>query len=120
MYFLVDESTGTAVVEYLRNAGHDVLYVGEAMPQADDDQIIDRAARENRIIVTNDKHFGQLIFRSGKAHHGVLLFRLRDESAANRVRKAKLVVEAYPGRLEESFIVATEGMIRIRGIKKVQ
>jgi predicted nuclease of predicted toxin-antitoxin system len=120
MHFLVDESTGTAVVESLRNAGHDVLFVGEAMPQADDDQIIDRAAEENRVIVTNDKHFGQLVFRSGKAHHGVLLFRLRDESAVNRVRKVKLVVEKYAGRLEDSFIVATEGMIRIRRAIKAQ
>jgi len=54
MHFVVDESTGTAVVEYLRNTGHDVLAIEEAMPQADDEDIIARAAEERRIIITND------------------------------------------------------------------
>jgi len=60
MDFIVDESTGTAVVEYLRSIGHDVLFVAEAMPQADDPDILGRAVSEERILVTNDKDFGEL------------------------------------------------------------
>ena len=54
MRFIVDESTGSAVVESLRNAEHDVLAVSEAMPQADDPDILARARSEGRILVTND------------------------------------------------------------------
>jgi len=114
MEFIVDESTGTAVVEYLRSAGHDVLAVYETMPQADDSDILARAVSEERIVVTNDKDFGELVFRSGQAHHGVLLLRLHDESAANRVRVVKAVLEQYADRLAGSFTVATDGSIRIR------
>jgi hypothetical protein len=44
--FIVDESTGAAVVEYLRSVGHDVLAVAETTPQAEDPDILALAASE--------------------------------------------------------------------------
>lgn len=114
MRFIVDESTGSAVVVYLRTAGHDVLAVAEALPQADDWDILACAASEMRILVTNDKDFGDLVFRSDQTHHGVVLLRLRDESAANRVRVVKGLLEGYAERLPDHFTVATEAGVRIR------
>jgi len=55
---IVDESTGAAVVDYLRSVGHDVLAVAETTPQAEDPDILALAASEQRILVTNDKDFG--------------------------------------------------------------
>ena len=112
--FIVDESSGTAVVECLRSAGHDVLAVAETMPQADDPDILARAVSEGRIPVTNDKDFGELVFRSGQAHSGVLLLRLHDESPTNRARVVKAILEQYADRLAGCFTVATEGSVRIR------
>ena len=114
MQFIVDESTGAAVVEYLRSLGHDVLSMAETIPQADDSIILDRATTEKRILITNDKDFGELVFRTGQAHWGVILLRLRDESAVNRVRMVKIIVEGYAARLAGHFVVATERGIRIR------
>lgn len=57
---MVDESTGMAVVNYLRSLGYDVFAVAEAIPQADDSDILARASSEGRILVTNDKDFGEL------------------------------------------------------------
>ena len=114
MQFMVDESTGTAVVEYLRSVGHDVLAVAETMPQAEDLDILARAHGEERILVTNDKDFGELVFRSRQAHHGVVLLRVHDESSANRVRVVKAVLDEHADRLVGHFTVATEGGVRIR------
>ena len=114
MQFIIDESTGAAVVEYLRGAGHDVLAVAEIMRQADDPDILTLALSESRILITNDKDFGDLVFRSGKAHHGVLLLRLRNESPTNRVRVVTLVLKRYADRLAGHFVVATESAVRIR------
>lgn len=114
MQFIVDESTGTAVVEYLRSVGHDVLAVAEAMPQADDLDILARAVSERRILITNDKDFGELVFRNGRPHHGMVLLRLRDESSTNRVRVTKAVVEQFTDRLAHGFTVATERSVRFR------
>jgi predicted nuclease of predicted toxin-antitoxin system len=112
--FIVDESAGRAVVEYLRTAGHNVLSVAEAMPQADDQDILSRATYEERILITNDKDFGELVFRSGQAHHGVVLLRLHDESPTNRVRVVKGLLVQYADRLAGHFTVATEASVRIR------
>jgi predicted nuclease of predicted toxin-antitoxin system len=112
--FIVDESAGTAVIEYLRSVGHDALAVAEAMPQADDPDILAQAVSEGRILVTNDKDFGELVFRGGQAHHGVLLLRLHDESPINRVSVVEAVLEQYADRLAGCFTVATEGSVRIR------
>lgn len=114
MRFIVDESTGAAVVRHLRAAGHDVLAVADRMPQAHDPDILAAAAREGRVLVTNDKDFGELIFRGGQPHRGVLLLRLQDESSANRVRVVQTVLEWYADRLHDSFVVATDGYVRIR------
>ena len=116
MRFIVDESTGQAVVDFLRDAGHDVIGVGEAMPQADDQEVLRRATADERIIVTNDKDFGELVFRSRQAHRGVVLLRLRDESSANRVRVVRMIVEQFPDRLADHFTVATESRLRIRPV----
>ena len=114
MHFIVDESTGTGVVAYLRSVGHDALAVAEIMPQANDPDILARAVSEERILVTNDKDFGEIVFRGGQAHHDVVLLRLHNESPANRVRVIKCVLEQYADRLVRNFTVATEGGIRIR------
>jgi predicted nuclease of predicted toxin-antitoxin system len=114
MRFIVDESAGAAVVDYLRIAGHDVLAVAETIPQADDPEILIRAMNERRILITNDKDFGELVFRGGQTHHGVVLLRLHDEKSTNRVRVIKDVVERYADRLPGHFAVATDASVRIR------
>ena len=112
--FLVDEWTGASVAEYLRRAGFDMLFVGETMQKADDADILTQAVHENRILMTNDKDFGELVFRSGRTHAGVVLFRLQDESQDNRVRIAQIVVEKYLKRLPDNFVVVTEKGLRVR------
>jgi predicted nuclease of predicted toxin-antitoxin system len=117
MRFLVDESTGAAVVAYLRRVGYDVLAVAEAMPQADDQDILARAAGEDRILITNDKDFGELVFRNGQLHSGIVLLRLQDESSVNRVHTIGTVLERYADRLAGCFTVATDKGVRIRRLE---
>lgn len=114
MKFIVDECTGTAVVEYLRENGHDVVSVAETIPQCQDKIILNRAVHEQRILITNDKDFGDLIFRRGLSHHGVLLLRLQDNSATNRVRVVRAVFDRYSDVLKSNFLVATERRVRVR------
>ena len=114
MRFVVDESTGAAVAEFLRRLGHDVLAVADELPQADDAVILAEAVQESRVLVTNDKDFGELVFRRGQAHVGVILLRLRDESPANRVRVVQAVLEQCTDVLPDHLVVATDSHIRVR------
>ena len=114
MRFLVDECTGPAVARWLRQQKHEVFSVHEQARGMEDDEIIRKAFTENWILITNDKDFGELVFRSGWAHHGVLLLRLHDESPSSRLNVIKSVLEHYAAKLTDQFVVATEDSVRVR------
>ena len=114
MKFIVDESTGKSVVDYLRSLHCDVLSVYETMRQAPDREILLRAETDKRILITNDKDFGELIVRSGQFHFGAVLLRLHDESPSNKARVIRSLLEKFAARLEGHFTVATDSDIRIR------
>jgi predicted nuclease of predicted toxin-antitoxin system len=112
--FVVDESTGQSVVDELRRLGHDVISIQEIFPGLDDPPILDIAVNDTRIVITNDKDFGELVHRCGLPHAGVVLFRLDDERAANRVRMMREVLRSCGDKLQNNFIAASERKIRIR------
>ena len=111
--FLVDESTGKLLNMLLIDAGYDAIFVGDWKPGALDTDILRKAYTENRIIVTDDKDFGELIVRRHFAHQGVLLFRLKDESLANVQTRLQYVLVHYHDQLHH-FLVISQTRVRIR------
>ena len=103
MRFLVDESTGSGVVTYLIEQGYDAVSVASIMPRADDIEILQYAYAENRLVVTNDKDFGDLIFRSQALHRGVVLLRLQDESGKTRINVLARVIRQYGDSVDPNF-----------------
>ena len=63
MRFLVDECTGPVVARWLRQRGYEVFSVYEQARGITDDEIIAKANSEKWILITNDKDFGEQIFR---------------------------------------------------------
>ncbi len=59
---MADESCDFAVVRALRSDGYDVLAVSEHTHRSEDPEVIEQAARDNRILLTEDKDFGRLVF----------------------------------------------------------
>ena len=113
MRFLVDECTGPAVAEWLWNSHHNVFSVYDKARGLDDGSIIEKANRENYILITNDKDFGELIFHMRKAHKGVILLRLEDERAENKIAVLRRVLESHSEKLANNFIIVTEKTVRI-------
>lgn len=73
--FLIDESCDFAVVRALRAAGHDVAAVVESARGAPDEDVIDLAVRQERILITEDTDFGQLVYAHAHPSGGVILIR---------------------------------------------
>ena len=71
---MVDLGVGKSVEEWMRHAGYDVLGV----PRMSDAEILALAVREQRIVITMDKDFGELVYHSGREHVGVLLLRMEE------------------------------------------
>ena len=113
MRFLVDECSGPALARWLAGQGHDVFSVFELARGLDDDSIIQKAYTEERILVTNDKDFGEKVFRDRQAHRGVILLRLDDERTQSKISALQRVLATYADQLEENFVVVTENKVRI-------
>jgi predicted nuclease of predicted toxin-antitoxin system len=61
----------------LRQNGHDVLWIRETSPGSSDVSVIGRALQDDRLLITFDKDFGELVFQRGaKASRGVILLRI--------------------------------------------
>ena len=61
---LADENCDFAVVRALRKAGHDFVAISEVAPRVNDEVVITRCVCERRLLLTEDKDFGQLVFAS--------------------------------------------------------
>jgi len=113
MKFLVDECVGPTVAAWLKGNGYDAVSIYDNVPGINDDLVLQKAHNENRVLITSDKDFGEMIFKNRKQHCGVILLRLIDERSVNKINVLKRVLQShYPGIIG-NFVVATENTIRI-------
>ncbi len=112
MRFLVDECTGPTVAEWLRGQGYEVFSVYDEARGLDDDAIIQKAFTENWILITNDKGFGEKIYRERRPHRGVILLRLDDERATAKIGVLKRLLRNHGDRLSDQFVVVSEAKVR--------
>ena len=115
MRFLVDECTGPRVAEWLLNQGHEVVSVFEALRGIPDSAILTKALDEDWILITNDKDFGELVFRERLDHHGIILLRLEDERSANKIVILRHLLTNYAEKLAGHFVTVTESKVRFAG-----
>ncbi len=113
--FLVDESTGRKIFELLSKSGYDVKSVSQIIKGATDDKVLKFAKKEKRIIITDDKDFGELIFRRKMGSSGVMLLRTGTTDANTRFELLKKAISKTK-EPEKCFTVITEKIIKIRKI----
>ncbi len=73
MDFLADENVWKLLVRALQARGHDVDRPGEDHRGVDDHDVLARASAESRILLTEDKDFGHLVFGLSRPAHGVVM-----------------------------------------------
>jgi predicted nuclease of predicted toxin-antitoxin system len=112
MRFVVDECTGPAVGRWLVSQGHDVLSIYDQARGISDDEVLERAHAEGRILITNDKDFGEKVYRERRPHRGVVLLRLADERTAKKIEVLARLLGEYGDRVEDQYVVVTETQVR--------
>jgi predicted nuclease of predicted toxin-antitoxin system len=111
--FLADESCDFGVVRVLRADGYDVLAVSEFTRRSDDRELINLSSQENRVLLTEDKDFGWLVFVSHVDSAGVILIRFPGNARKSLVGTIRRVVQDHSDEIVGAFIVVQPGHVRI-------
>ncbi len=88
--------------------------ISEDSPSISDEDILSNAYAEKRIILTNDKDFGDLVFLNNLQHKGVTLFRLKSEHVKDKIKAVESLLKNYKDKLFGNFVVIDEEKVRIR------
>ena len=113
MKILLDSCVWGGASTDLHTAGHDVRWVGAWDEDPGDQEILQRACTESRILVTLDRDFGELAIVQGIPHSGII--RLVGISARQQGAVLTAVLERYGATLVAGSIVTIErGRVRLR------
>ena len=120
MRLCANENLPEDCIARLRQDGHDVLWIREAAPRISDGDVLARAHDENRLLITFDKDFGELVFKRGaKASHGIVLFRIAQPSAAVVAARVAAVL-ASRDDWSGHFSVVEDFAVRMRPLPDAQ
>ena len=113
MKFLLDSCISGYAAKDLRNAGFDVLWVPEIGKDPGDEEIIKKAFEENRVLVTADKDFGELVFLFNKPHSTII--RLVDIPARKQGKTILRLIETHKPDIEGKALITVESFrVRVR------
>ena len=113
MRFLADESCDFSVVRALRSSGYDVLAIAEIARRAEDLHVIRMALEQDRILLTEDKDFGQLVFAQAQQSAGVVLIRYPSRNRRDLPIAVMDFIRQSGASLGDRFAVVTPGRVRI-------
>jgi len=115
MIFVLDEGISRQIADALRDGGHDVVCVWETTPSVADEAILAIAHERAALVLTQDKDFGELVYRQRLATAGVVLLRLAGLSQDKRAELVRAAVEQHGALLKRAFTVITPSLVRVRG-----
>ncbi len=113
--FLIDVCVGFAVESEIRKLlDFDFKCVRDKNPKMIDVDIVHWANNEERIIITSDKDFGELIFKNKMAHHGVLLLRIDEITTEEKINIISGILKSHKEKLQNHFCVYQNKLLRVR------
>jgi predicted nuclease of predicted toxin-antitoxin system len=115
MKFLLDQSAEARIATFLTGLGHDATRVARDYPAGlPDEQVLAIAHREGRVLIANDKDFGELVFHRHLPHAGVVLFRFPlDATAQEKIDALGRLLVTHAAQLDR-FLVVTPSGVRVR------
>jgi len=116
MKFLLDMGLAQSTARSLRQQGYDAVHLrDQGLQRLDDEEIIDKARAEGRIILAHDLDFGRLMALSGKRLPSVITFRLNDMRPVLVNRCLEEVILRFAAELDEGVLISvTSYAIRVR------
>ncbi|MGC9394543.1 MAG: DUF5615 family PIN-like protein [Anaerolineae bacterium] len=114
---MAGECCDAVTVEALRDDGHDVLYVIESLRGATDDVVLEQAFAENRILLTEDKDFVELVYQLRYPAYGIILLRFETQDAGQKIPRLRTLLIDESDRIAGAFVVLDPRRTRIRPLR---
>ena len=109
MRFLADMGVSQWVATWLREQGHEVVHLrDENLQRLPDDQIFEKATQENRMILTFDLDFAEILAFSGSKDVSTIIFRLHNARSSHVIERLKRVLDESSDALEQGAIITVE------------
>ena len=109
---VADESVDYRIVVQLRKTGLSVYSIAEQQPSIKDENVLNIAFDNKALLLTEDKDFGELVFRLQLPHHGVLLIRI--ENPAFKISSVVETISRHYPEMFDKFSVITDTKLRIK------
>jgi predicted nuclease of predicted toxin-antitoxin system len=110
--FVADVNIEEPLVDFLREKGLDVTWVTEIDKQMPDSTVCEIANSEQRIIVTNDKDFGEIVFFQKKVFHGIILLRIKGQNVSTKIVMMDNLLREHSEKIEKHFVIVTKEKMR--------
>jgi predicted nuclease of predicted toxin-antitoxin system len=109
MRFLADMGVDIRVVRWLRQNGHDAKHLrDEGLHRIPNGEIFVKAISENRVIVTFDLDFGEIVALSQGEKASLILLRLHNTRTPHLIKRLATVLADATEALEQGAVVVVE------------
>jgi predicted nuclease of predicted toxin-antitoxin system len=111
--FLADVNVEKPIVEYLSKQGYDIKWIPDYDCEMFDEELLQMANEEQRILITNDKGFGDLVIMQKRLSAGAILFRVKGQGAQEKVQLMRKLLMGYRDKLLNHYVIISKSKIRV-------
>lgn len=110
--FLANVNVEKPLVDFLDEKGFDIRWVTNIDKRMPDARVCEIANKEQRVIITNDKDFGEIVFLQKKITYGVILLRIKGQNSSEKIILIEKLLDKYPDKIADHFVIVTKEKFR--------
>ena len=118
--FLADVNVEKPIIDFLRKRGYDVKWIPDYNCEIPDEDLLEITNTEKRVLITNDKDFGELIFLQKRLSKGIILIRVKSQSVKIKLKLVKNLLQNYSNKILNHFVVITDKKLRFIAMEDVK
>ena len=118
--FIADVNIEKRIVDYLLEKGYDVKCIPDYNCEMTDEELLKVANEERRILITNDKDFGELTFLQKKHSIGIVLIRVKNQQTRVKLELLIKLLSKYREKILDHFVVITETKFRFISMGEIK
>ena len=116
--FLADVNVEKSVIDLVRETECDIIWIAETNLAMRDNEILDLANKEDRILITNDKDFGELVFWQKKVTIGIILFRVKGQDTQKKCFLFRELLRKFEDKIRNNFVIISDNKFRFIPLKR--